>query len=353
MTNRKVGYLLLIPSMILGLVLVTINTQAVFSAASHLVISEVLIGSTGAGENEFIEIYNPMETAVDISGWIVSRKTASADIASQSALATIPASTEIKGHGYYLIAHQSYTGTTSADLIYADNSIASNNTLYLKNNSGSVIDKLGFGTTNDAENTAKGNPSTGASVERKANATSTATTLSTGIDIFLGNGEDTDNNSSDFVNRTNPEPQNAQSAVETSLTTPIPSATSISSPTVSPSISPTATSSSTPMPSASTTPTTSPTMSPTSSPSVAPTPTQTVAPTITPSPTITPNPISTPKPSATVKPSMSPTPTATPRVFININLGHRSRVCTVSYETRKILFLTIRIPRIDCYTVNH
>lgn len=334
-TNQKVGYLLLIPSIIMGLILFNGNARTVFSAASHVVISEVLLGSTGAGENEFIEIYNPMETPVDISGWMLTRKTASADIASQSALVTIPTGTQIQGHGYYLIAHTSYTGTTPANLTYSENSLASNNTIYLKNNGGTVTDKLGLGSTNDAEGTSKGNPSTGSSAERKANASSTTATLTTGIDMLMGNGEDTDNNSADFVNRTAPDPQNALSNVEPVL--------NAATPTPSVATSPSASGSATPVPSATVAPCVLPSSSPTASPTIAPT----VLPSSTPIPSATANPTNTPTPSATVK------PTATPKEFARIITAKKTTVCTVSYEKRRIGFLTIRIPNIECKTVNN
>ena len=342
-TNQKVGYILLIPSIIMGLILFNANTRTVFSAASHVVISEVLLGTTGAGENEFIEIYNPMETPVDISGWMLTRKTASADIASQSALTTIPTGTEIQGHGYYLIAHTSYTGTTPANLSYSENSLASNNTIYLKNNGGTVIDKLGLGSTNDAEGTAKGNPSTGSSAERKANASSTATTLTTGIDMLMGNGEDTDNNSADFVNRTTPDPQNAQSVVEPLLTGQTPAPTS--TPQVS--ASPSASGSATPVPSATVAPCVLPSATPTAVPSASVTPTPTPSSTVVPTASATVSPTNTPAPSATAK------PTATPKEFARIITAKKTTVCSVTYQKIKLGYMTLKIPNIECKTVNN
>jgi predicted extracellular nuclease len=346
-TNQKVGFLLLIPSIIMGLMIFSANSKIAFSAASHVVISEVLLGTTGAGENEFIEIYNPMETPVDISGWVISKKTANADVASQSALATIPTGTQVKGHGYYLIAHSSYSGTTPASLIYTENAVASNNTIYLKNSGGTVVDKLGLGSTNDAEGSSKGNPSTGSSAERKANASSTATTLTTGIDILMGNGEDTDNNSADFVNRTSPDPQNAQSVVEPLLTGQTPAPTS--TPQVS--ASPSASGSATPVPSAtvapcvlpSATPTASPTVEPTVLPSSTPTPSATVIPT----PSVIASPTNTPSPSATAK------PTATPKEFARIITAKKTTVCSVTYQKIKLGYMTLKIPNIECKTVNN
>lgn len=344
-TNQKVGFLLLIPSIIMGLIIFNANSRIAFSAASHVVISEVLLGTTGAGENEFIELYNPLETAIDISGWTLTRKTANADVASQSALTTIPAGTQIKGHGYYLIAHNSYTGSTPANLMYSENAISSNNTLYLKNSGGNIVDKLGLGSTNDAEGTAKGNPSTGSSAERKANASSTATTLTTGIDMLMGNGEDTDNNNADFVNRTAPDPQNANSSVEPVLTGQTPT--------------PTASGSSTPNPSSTAQPSNTPSPEPTVQPCVLPSATPTTTPTNTPAPSVSPSPSvsSSPVASATAQPTSTPNPsikpTATPKEFARIITAKKTTVCTVSYQKIKLGYITLKVPNIECKTVNN
>ena len=55
--------------------------------------------------------------------------------------------------------------------------------------------------------------STAGSYERKAYATSDATSMTTGADATKGNSYDSDNNSTDFVLRPTRDPQNASSGV--------------------------------------------------------------------------------------------------------------------------------------------
>lgn len=256
--------------------------------ATNVVISEVQLGVTGLSTNEFIEIYNPTGSSIDISSWKITKKTAAADpVTGQVLLATVPASTTIASHGYYLIGHSDFTGTE--DLSYSGDSISTDNSIYMKNGSDAVMDKLGLGSTNDPETTAKTNPSTGDSVERKANASSTGPTM-IGSDALLGNGEDTDVNSADFVNRGTPEPQNSQSATEDPAASPSPSSSASASPSSSPPASPSPSASASPSSSPSSSPSASPSASPSSSPSVSP------SASISPSPSQTPHPSPTPRP---------------------------------------------------------
>lgn len=238
--------------------------NSVFSAtAEHAVISEVQIGSAGLSNDEFVELYNPTSSAIDISGWTVSRKTAAGT--EHELLATIPATTEIGAHMYYLIAHSEYDGGVVEDLMYTeDGALANNNSIYIKDASSNVIDKLGLGTSNDPETSSKGNPSTGSSVERKANSDSTAESMTTGADVSAGNGEDSNDNSADFVNRTTPDPQNSDSSAEPAVD-PSPTPTDSPSPTPSESPSPSPSESPTPSPSETATPTPTPSPSPTPS----------------------------------------------------------------------------------------
>lgn len=240
--------------------------NSVFSAtAEHVVISEVQIGSPGLSNDEFIEIYNPTGSEIDISGWTVSRKTAAG--VDHELLATVPTSTNIAPHSYYLVAHAEYDGSVTEDLTYTEEgALANNNAIYLKNNLAEIVDKLGLGISNDFETLAKGNPATGGSVERKANPSSTSETMTTGVDMLLGNGEDSDNNSVDFINRTTPDPQNSDSPTEPEIEeTPTPTPTESPEPSESPE------------------PTDSPSPEPSDSPEPTPTPTPTPSPSPTPS----------------------------------------------------------------------
>jgi hypothetical protein len=273
-TSVFIGSLLFVPS-------------ALAATATHIVISEVQLGVSGSPTNEFIELYNPTNSNIDVTGWRISKKPASgtpeADLVTD-----FPART-INAHGYLLLTHTDYTGAIGGDILYSTNSVSNGNTITLYDSSDVVVDKLGLGSATDRENTAKTDPSTGDSVERKATSTSTGTTLAVGgTEEFAGNGEDTDNNSLDFVNRGTPQPQNSISALEptvvgTGTPTPTPTGTATLTPTGS--ISPTVTA----------------TLTPTSSPSVTVSVTSTVTPT------------------ATTTPSLTNTPTPTPEGHVVIN----------------------------------
>lgn len=230
-------------------------TTKVNALDTHVEISEVMVGKSGASTDEFVEIYNPATEDVNLSNWKLARKTTSG---TESDLVSTISGT-IKSHSYFLFTPQTgYTGSASADQTYTtNNSITNDNTILLYGNDGAtVIDKVGFGEALDNETEAETNPSSGTSRERKANSLSTPATMAIGgLDEFMGNGQDTDNNANDFIARSIPQPQNSQSPTE-----PIPTIT----PTEEPSITPTTTISLTPTPTAIATPTL--TVSPTSFP---------------------------------------------------------------------------------------
>jgi hypothetical protein len=252
------------------------------ATANHIVISEVQIAG-GTADDEFIELYNPTINNIDLNGWRLTRKT---DTGTQSNLVTTMSGT-ISAHGFFLIAKPTtYDGTTTPDLTYSNtsNSITANNTILLYSDAGiTLVDRIGFGTATDKENTTALDPVSNNSVERKATSASSSTTLALGgTEEIAGNGEDTDNNNADFVSRTVSQPQSTASTTETPVTV---SGTPPLTPTAS--ISPTSTN----IP----TPTNSPTgIIPTDSEGFSPTATFTPTSTPTNSPTVTPTPTPTP-----------------------------------------------------------
>src|SRR3989344_4058575 len=149
-------------------------------------------------KDEFIELYNPNEFEVDLKSFALKKKTSTGTesnlVGDDSFLGIIPAS------GYFLIAPQSnddesqnYTGLAAPDLYYSGKtfSVADNNTVLLYNDSGTLLDKAGFGQAQDFENAPSQNPETGKSLSRKLN------------------GQDTDDNLADFeINTPTPKAQN-------------------------------------------------------------------------------------------------------------------------------------------------
>lgn len=191
------------------------------SIADHVVISEIQIAGDADSDDEFVELYNPTGSTIDLTDWRLTRKTSSGT--ESNLLTTFPPSS-IAAHSFILIASPEYDGSTSADLTYSTSGhLASNNTVVIYSDAGvTVVDKVGLGTATDAEGSTIENPEDDGSVERKASAFSTAATLGPGgVEENAGNGQDTDDNSADFVQQTTSNPQNSSSPPENDIAIPV------------------------------------------------------------------------------------------------------------------------------------
>ncbi|OGZ72544.1 MAG: hypothetical protein A2908_01580 [Candidatus Staskawiczbacteria bacterium RIFCSPLOWO2_01_FULL_38_12b] len=169
-------------------------------ATEQVVLKNMLISqiqTAGAtAKDEFVELYNPNDVGVDLTGFSLKKKTFSDDnpegtesnvISSGSFLGSIAA------RGYFLAAPkqnddgtENYTGIMAPDIRYSGEtfSIANNNTLLLYNAEGVLLDVVGFGDAGDFETTSAPNPPIDKSIGRIKDAN--------------GNVQDTDNNSADF-----------------------------------------------------------------------------------------------------------------------------------------------------------
>lgn len=311
----------------------------VLSATNHVVISEVQIAGDTDADDEFVELYNPTDSSVDMTGWRVTRKTSSG---TQSNLVASMSGT-IAAHGFFLIAHPDYDGAIAEDATYSATSsaIAANNTVLLYSDAGiTVVDKIGMGTATDNETQTTKVPTANSSIERKATESSTAITMAAGGgEETAGNGQDTNNNNADFVVQTISNPQNASSTSETPASTPSPTDGPTTTPTPSPTDDPTPTNTPTSTPTATPSPTSIPTSTPTNTPTTVPTATSTPTPTL--------NPSSSPTP--TSGPTTTPTPTITPTpIQIIIGVPGRQRVCTFTYKQIQTPFFSFFIPRVSC-----
>ncbi len=160
------------------------------SAITHIVISEVQTGATST-KQEFIELYNPLNTAQDLSDWKIQYKTASD--ASESGWSTkISLSGVIQPRGYYLLSSKDYLD--NANIEFADFMAISSGHIRLVDSNGVVIDKLGWGSAVDAEGSHMAPTlASNQSLQRKF-----------GND---GKIQDTDDNSADFSIASLPNPE--------------------------------------------------------------------------------------------------------------------------------------------------
>ncbi len=234
----------------LGILLLVPSIAA--AATDNVVISEIQVGGALASD-EFVELYNPTLSDVDLTGWRLRVGASTNLVASMSGT--------IKGLGYLLIANPAYTIIpVTPDFVYSasSSSITANSYISLLRKTGTssyaTEDLVGMGTATSFEGTAVTAPAANKSIER------------------LPVEDDADDNSVDFSLRETPNPQNSAvaSPTPTETLTPTPTPTSAPDPTATPTATP----------------------SPTPQPTVTPTPTNTPEPSVTPTiePTITPTP---------------------------------------------------------------
>lgn len=186
-------------------------TPTPINISTHMVISEVQVAGSDS-DNDFVELYNPANSSVLITGWKIRVRNSAG---TESSLAVIPTAT-INPHSYYLWAStdNSFATSIGADTSNGNNLII-NYSIALLTSSDVLVDKVAWGSSTSpfVEGSATGNPTVSGSIERKAYSTSTQASMLAG-DATKGNGYDTDNNANDFVSRTTSNPQNSSSAPE-------------------------------------------------------------------------------------------------------------------------------------------
>ena len=170
------------------------------SAAASVVISEVLYDAEGSDEGqEFVELYNPTAQDVDITGWKLEWGNGNYTDAWETEV-TFEAT--LHAYSFYLVGEENVTG---ADIV-ADLDLQNGpDAVRIVDENDQIMDLVGYGEESDFNNSEyyEGTPmydvQEGHSIERKPGFE----------DPLHGNGQDTDNNIVDFLDRETPEPQNS------------------------------------------------------------------------------------------------------------------------------------------------
>lgn len=190
----------------------------------HPVISEIqTVGS--AADDEFIELYNPTDSSVDISGWSIQYRGGAAATYGRKDFVT---GQTIPAHGFFLIASAGYDDLASPEMLHSSFSLSNTGgTVFLVNNQitltegtdngPTVVDKVAYGTGDNLRPEGSSftpAPASNQSIERKALSGSTADSMTSGADITKGNGHDSNDNLDDFIPRVASQPQNSSSPTE-------------------------------------------------------------------------------------------------------------------------------------------
>ena len=199
--NKKIIYIFITSLFLCGSFFAFGNFISANNNIDHPVISEIQIGGETVYD-EFIELYNPNNSEINLENWDIKKKTKSGSESNilNNIEGIIPA------YSYFLIAPRAncgesktekcYQGNILADDEYTTNMfLAADNTVLLYDHNGNLIDKIGWGEASDFESEAvMNNPENKQSLER----------INTN-----GAVQDTNNNKNDFVLQNNPEPRNS------------------------------------------------------------------------------------------------------------------------------------------------
>ena len=147
-------------------------------------------GNTGAAyANDFVELYNPTQAPIDVTGWVLEQRSARDGLGGTTRLSGV-----VPAGGYFLI--QGGAGANAAQPLPAPDAVAGINfgareaIAVLTNAEGVTVDLIGWG-----------------GAQRAEAAPAPATTNSTSVQR-VEPGQDTDNNAADFIAAA-PSPQNS------------------------------------------------------------------------------------------------------------------------------------------------
>ncbi|MBI5148012.1 MAG: lamin tail domain-containing protein, partial [Parcubacteria group bacterium] len=160
--------------------------QATSNQPAKILISEI---QTSPTNKRFIELYNPNDSAVDLTGWYMQRKTQSGTGFTSLISKTHFENKTIPARGYFLISRDSLNGS---DIVLDNLTLTESNAIQIKNQNGEAVDKAGWGGANDCEGNCAAEPPSGQSIQRKFTG-----------DNFI----DTDGNAQDFEIQSCPSPK--------------------------------------------------------------------------------------------------------------------------------------------------
>jgi endonuclease G len=175
--------------------------NSVRATSSTILISEFRTRGTAGGNDEFVELYNATNAAIDIGGWKINASNASGTTGTR---VTINAGTMIPAHGHFLATNNAaggYSGAVAGNQTYATG-ITDDGGIAILNTANVVIDQVGM--------------SSGSAYKEGTVLSQLTTNVNRSWERKPGDGSgsstDTDVNGSDFQLISPSDPQNLASA---------------------------------------------------------------------------------------------------------------------------------------------
>ncbi|MFH0873372.1 MAG: lamin tail domain-containing protein, partial [Candidatus Komeilibacteria bacterium] len=128
------------PPIIRSSVVALAPVPAVSSVSPQIFITETYIGSVGNQKDDFVELYNPNQEAINLTDYYIQRKTENVQDFSTYISHELLIGKTIEARSYFLIVNASSTFASSADVI-TTNPLTKNNTLALKDPKQEIIDQ--------------------------------------------------------------------------------------------------------------------------------------------------------------------------------------------------------------------
>ncbi len=112
----------------------------------QILIVEIQTGTTAGGaEDEYVKLYNPTNSEIDLAGWALKKKTSTGTFSNLVSAGAFVG--KISAKGYFVVAHESYLGPLAVNLKYSANSnnlAYTNNSAVLYYSDGSVMDEVSW-----------------------------------------------------------------------------------------------------------------------------------------------------------------------------------------------------------------
>ena len=164
------------------------------SRTGTLLITEILLGTSANSQEEYVEIFNTTDKPISLKGFSLKKTTKSGTESNLAAAKSLDTYT-IAPQTFFVIANAAFVDTLHADALFSGKSftIADNATITLYDDTGTIIDRVGYGSATVAEKHTAPNPPKNESIERKK---------------INGVYADTDDNAVDFERNPCPQPGN-------------------------------------------------------------------------------------------------------------------------------------------------